>query len=314
MFRKIMIGVLGAAISVSSASAQTVSIGTGAQGSLQYGVGAGIAKVTSELEKILVTVVPQGGPVVTMPLLNKGEIQFSIGAAVAAAFANQGRAMFKGRPQKDMRMVATLFPLRIAMYVRKDSPVKKIGDVRGLRMSTKFTKQKIIGLFSAAHLAMGGMSFKDIKGVPVPNGSRQVADFMSDKVDVVVWSISSGNTKQANASVGGIRVISIPNTPAAKKAMSKFVPGALIETINPAPVFPGVSGPTNIIASPFVLLASTKTPDDLVYKVIRTIHANKNKLVAVHKAFKGLDPKRLHLDIGVPYHPGALKFFKEKGI
>lgn len=108
-----------------------MSIGTGAQGSLQYVTGSAIAKIVSEAEKISMTAVPQGGPAITMPLLNNGEIDFSIGASVATAFAHKGAAMFKGRPQKDVKVVATLFPLRLAMYVRNNSKVKSLTDVRG---------------------------------------------------------------------------------------------------------------------------------------------------------------------------------------
>jgi TRAP transporter TAXI family solute receptor len=181
-------------------------------------------------------------------------------------------------------------------------------------MGSRFTKQKIIGLFSKAYLAMGGLTPKDVEGVPVPTGSRQVDDFMAGNIDVVVWSISSGSTRQAHASVGGIRVISLPNTASALSALQRITPGAIIETINPAPVFPGVSGPTNIVAAPFVLLASTKTPQEVVYKAINAIHGNQAKLVGVHKAFKDMDQKRLNIDIGVPYHAGAQKFFKEMGL
>jgi hypothetical protein len=180
-------------------------------------------------------------------------------------------------------------------------------------MGSKFTKQKIIAILSAANLSMVGLTPKDVKGVPVPNGVRQVQDFMAGKIDAVVWSMTSGATAQAHAKVG-IRVISLPDTPAAKKAMQKRAPGTVIQSIKPGPRFPYLTKPANVMAGPFVLVSSTKVDAKAVYQVVKAIHGNKKRLVTTHKAFNGMHPKRMHLDIGLPYHKGAVKFYKENGL
>ncbi len=296
-----------------AASAQTYSIGSNPQGSLAYATAAGIAKVANENAGLKARVVPQGGPVVTIPLVDKGELDFSITLSVALGFAKQGRVMFKGRPQDDIFIAAALFPLRLGFYVRKDSNIRTIADLKGKRLSTKFTKQKIVKITGAAKLATAGLTYKDVIGVPTPNGVRQVDDFMAGKIDAVTWSLTSGKTRQAHASVG-IRVLSLPNTPQSLAALQKVAPGALIETIQPGPNFPGVEGPTNIFSGPFLITAGTKTPADIVYRMVESIYNNKKKLVASHASFKGLEPSKMHVDIGIPYHPAAIKFFKEKGM
>ncbi|MDE0811841.1 MAG: C4-dicarboxylate ABC transporter substrate-binding protein, partial [Alphaproteobacteria bacterium] len=70
----------------------------------------------------------------------------------------------------------------------------------------------------------------------------------------------------------------------------------------------------NIFAAPFLLMAAAKTSDESVYQVVKAMFENKKKLVTTHKAFKGMKPKAMHTDVGVPYHPAALKFFKEQGM
>ena len=187
----------------SAASAQTVSIGTNPQGSLAYAAGAGVAKVAIENAGVKMRVIPQGGPVVTLPLLNRGELDFTIAVSVVTAFANNGGAMFKGKKQDDVRVAASLFPLIVATYVRKDSPIKTFADIRGKRVASKFTKQKISGLFTRALMATAGVTMKDVKKFPVPNGVRAVEAFMAGKIDAVNWSMSSGKTRQAHAAVGG---------------------------------------------------------------------------------------------------------------
>lgn len=315
MKRLVLPAALAASLAAAAASAQTFGIGSNPQGSLAYATAAGVAKVAIETAGLKVRVIPQGGPVVTLPMVNKGELDFSISLSIPAAFAVQGKAMFrKPGKQNDVRVAAALFPLQLGLFVRADSPIRTVADVRGKRLGTGYPKQRVVQTTAAAKLATAGLTFKDVVGVPVPNGVRQVDDFMAGKIDVVSFSLTSGKTAQAHAKVGGIRVLSLPKTPEAEKAMQKIAPGSLIVTIGPSPAHPGVLGPTNIFEAPFLLMASTATPDDVVYKVARAIHGNKAKLVASHQSFKYMQEDRLHLDVGIPYHAGAEKFYREKGI
>ena len=242
MKKRVVISVCVAALVPSLAMAQTYSIGSNPQGSLAYSTAAGIAKVASEDAGIKARVVPQGGPVVTLPRVEKGQLDFSIAVSLVAAFGKEGRAMFKGKKQKNVRIVAALFPLRLGFFVRKDSGITEISQLKGKRLGSKFTKQKVIGITGAAKLATAGLTYKDVKGVPVPNGVRQVDDFMAGKIDAVTFSLASAKTRQANASVGGIRVLSLPNTPKSLAAMQKVAPGSLIQTIQPGAAIPGGRG------------------------------------------------------------------------
>lgn len=294
--------------------AQTYSIGTNPQGSLAYSSGAAVAKVVIEATGLKMRVAPQGGPVVTIPLVNDGELAFSIANAGAAAFAQEGINNFKGRPQKNLRMVASLIPLYSGFFTRKDSGIKTVAEIRGKRIPTGFLKQRIVFYTVASGLAASGLSFKDVKGIPVPSTVRAVQDFIAGKTDVCWSSITSAAVKQANASVDGIRVLSLPNTPEALKAMKSYVPAATIKTVHPGPNFPGVEKPTNVLMLPFLLMASTKTPDAIVYKVVKSLYGSKKKLIAALRAFRGFNPKEMNIDLGLKVHPGALKFYKEAGL
>lgn len=311
----IMAGAAAAAsLAAAAACAQTISIGTNPQGSLAYATGAGIARVAIEEAGVKMRVVPQGGPVVTLPLLNKGRLDFTISVSVVTAFARQGAAMFKGRKQENVRMAASLFPLVVGWYVREDSPIRTIADLKGRRLPSKYTKQRIAGLFARALLATAGIAEKDTRPFPVPNGVRGVEAFMAGKVDAANFSLSSGKTRQAHAAVGGIRVLSAELNARTQEILQGIAPGAYIGTIQPSPRFPGVEGPTNTLVAPFILNAGADTPDELVYRVVKAIWANKEKLVASHKAFGGFDPKGINRDVGLPYHNGARKFFAEAGL
>ncbi len=292
--------------------AQTYSIGTNPQGSSAYATGAAVAKVAKDVLNLRARVVPQGGPVVTLPLVNKGRLDFSIAVSVVTAFAHRGAAMFKGKPQKDVRVVAVLRTLRLGIFVAKDSGINSVADLKGVRLSSGFAKQRIQGLFWRALLNMADLTFKDVKGVPAPNGVRGVDDFMGGKVDAGMFSITSGKMRQALAS-RGFRYISLPDDPAAVKKLRAVAPGSVVEKISPSPAFAGVTGPTNIMAAPFIITANAKVSDDLVYKLVKAMAANKKMMVAAFKGMSGFNPDKMHVDIGVPYHPGAMKYYRETG-
>ena len=314
MYKVFAAAIAGSALLASAATAQVRSIGSNPQGSLTYATASGIAKVVSEDADLRTRVVPQGGPVVTFPLVNDGELDFAVGWSVVAAFAIKGERSFKGRPQSNLRVAAALFPLRLGFYVRKDSGITQLSQVKGMRTGTGFKKIPIVGISMAGMLATVGLSPDDMVGVPVPNGVRMVDDFIAGKIDTVGWAICNPACRKAHAAVGGIRVLSLPNTPKALAAMQAITPGAYIDTIQPGRRFPGVEGPTNVMAGPLLLMASTKTPDSVVYEVVKAIAANKKKLIGVHKAFGGLNPKKLNLDLGMSHHAGSMKFFREKGM
>mgnify|MGYP000849788738 CR=1 FL=1 len=313
-FKLIATIIAGTGIFASAAAAQTVSIGTNPQGSLAYASGAAVAKVAIENADVKMRVIPQGGPVVTLPLLNRGKLDFTISVSVVTAFANNGGAMFKGKKQENVRVAASLFPLIVGTYVRNSSPIKTFADLRGKRVASKFTKQKISGLFSRALMATGGVTMNDVKKFPVPNGIRAVEAFMSGKIDAVNWSLSSAKTRQAHAAVGGIRFLSAEKNAKTQAILQKIAPGAVLDEVKPAPRFAGLTKPINTIVAPFIVNASSHTPNEMVYKVVKALYANKAKLISSHKAFKAYDPKKINRELGLPYHDGSKKFFKEAGL
>lgn len=314
MIKAAMLGISTAVILSTGAFGQTISIGSSPQGSLNYAAAAAVSTVSNQAANLKARAIPQGGPIVTLPLVNNSELDFSITNAVNAYFAFRGTSTFKSRgKQENIRVVAALFPLEMAWFVRKDSDIKTISDLKGKRISSKLSKQKSILLQQRAMLATVGLSVEDAVGVPTPNGERQLQDFMSGKIDAYNYSLSSGLTKQAHAKVG-VRALSLPDTPAALKALRKHAPGSRIENRNPNPKYGFITAPTNIMVVPFLIMSSAKVSDEIVYKVTKAIFENQKKLIASHKVFLSMEKKKLHVDVGVPYHAGAVKFYKEMGL
>lgn len=300
--------------SVSIANAQTLSVGSNPQGSLAYATGSAVAKVAIEHADLQMRVVPQGGPNVTIPLVNVGELDFSIANGAVSSEAFDGRGSFK-KAQSDVRVAAVLFNLVSGMMVRADSDIKTLADLKGKRVASEFLKQKTVGKNAAAVMSTAGVSYDDVTPVPVPNGVRGVEDFEAGKVDATYFSLTSGRTKQAAAAIdGGIRILPVATTEEANAMLMAAVPGAWISTLKPGKNLPGVEQEQGVFTTPFVVLTSTTIADETVYEFVKALHGNKEALVASVGAFKRFNPATMNTDIGVPFHDGAAKFYSESGM
>lgn len=297
-----------------SAAAQTVAIGSNPQGSAAYATAAAIAKVVSENSEMRMRVIPQGGPVVTIPLVNAGEMEFSVSNSMPVFFAQNGGAMFKDNPQPGAKMVAALYNLNVGFFVRADSDIQTLQDLKGKKVSTEFTKQRVLHTMQQSILATVGMTLDDVEGVPVPSGARGVDDFAAGNVDAGLFSVGSGAVLKADASVGGIRFLPIPTDDAAQAALVAKAPGSYIEEIAPAEGVPGVTEPIGVFAGPFLILAGENTPDDMVYEVTKLIHANAEGLKAAAPQFGKFDAAAMAPDLNIEMHPGAIRFYQEVGL
>ena len=296
------------------ASAQTVGIGSNPQGSAAYGTAAAIAALVSRNSDYNMRVIPQGGPDVTIPLVNTGELEFSVSNSIPVYYAQRGGAMFHDRPQENVRMVAALYNLNVAFFVRADSDIQSMEDLRGRRVATEFTGQRVLHTMQSAILATVGMSVADLEAVPVPSGVRGVDEFDAGSVDATIFSVGSGRVQQSNASVGGLRWLPVPVTDEAQAALVAVAPGSYIEEIQPNESRVGITGPTGVFAGPFLLIAGENTPEDMVYAVTRLIHENAEALGAADAQFLDFDPANMARDLDIQMHPGAIRFYREIGL
>ena len=133
--------------------------------------------------------------------------------------------------------------------------------------------------------------------------------------DVLFFALGSAAIKQANASVGGLRVLEVGTSPEALKRTRVLLPGAYVMQVAPNPALDGVTKPTNLIAFDMVLITNAKVSDEVVYAVAKALHGGKEDLVATFPPFALFQPQNMAKPLeGVPLHPGAMKFYKEMGM
>ena len=307
------IAVLG---QVSGASAQQpIAIATPSAGSIYNSTAAAIGKVLAEKAGLKMTVQALGGSSQYLPIVNAGEVPFGIANVFETAQGVNGEAYFKGRPTKDIRTVAILYPLRNTIFVKKDSKYKKLADLKGARGPIGFTSQKTLTEVTNAALAPGGISLKDVKGVLVANIVANANAFKEGRTDFFVFALGGAPVREADATVGGVRALFVDKkTPEILAAVRKHVPVAYLRYEKPGPANFGLLEPGYLVTYGVNIFASTKTPDDVVYKVVKALHDNAADFGKVFPPLRLLDKDNMAQVIaGVAYHPGAIKYYKEIG-
>lgn len=313
MFRTFTLAI-GALCLATAAQAQNIGIAVSNPGSLYHSMGTAVAKVANEAG-LKTTIQPATAPTQYIPVVGTGDIEIGLCNMQELREALLGESFFNGRASPNLRMIGVMFPLRNGVWVRKDSPYKTIADLKGKPVASGYTAQKTVYQVLKAALATAGMTVKDIQEVPVPSVVAAADALASGKVESFVFAIGAAKVREVDAAVGGLRSLPLQTGDKELAAMREHFPAAYFYHQMPGPAALGILEPTNVLAYPAVIFTSSKTPDDVVYKLTKAISENKEEMRKIFAPFALFDPAKMHADAGpLQYHPGALKFYKEKGL
>jgi TRAP transporter TAXI family solute receptor len=289
-----------------TAAAQTLGFATLPTGTLNYTTASAIAKVMTEKGGMNMLVQPTAGDVAIIPMVGRNE------AAIGITNALELAAAVKSGAQPNVRILGAAHALRTAFFVRKDSPMRTIADLKGKRVVLGYSAMRTIQPVSLAILATGGLSEADVKPVLVPNVVRGADDFGAGAADMFFFAFGAPKVREVDATVGGIRALEIPE--AGMAAAKKIVPEGYLTQAAPVPFFIGVEKPMGVYSWDNMIFTSSKVSDDVVYKLIDTLEQNKADLISIQPALREFSPAALYTNYPIPYHPGALKYFKEHNI
>jgi TRAP transporter TAXI family solute receptor len=289
-----------------TALAQAYGLATMQPGTLAHTAASSIAKVLKEKGGINTLVQPTAGETVLIPMVAKGEIDLGIANMLEVIDGIES-----GKLQNDLRVIGSIYTLRIGFFSRKDSGISSVADLKGKRVPAGYSAMRTLDRNSLAILATAGLTLNDVKPVMVPNVLRGADDFLAGANDTFMFSFGGPKVREADATVGGVRALAVVDTPEGLEASRKVFPYGYFVEIKPGPVFVGVEKPMKAYSMDYVLFTNAKTKDDAVYKMLDTMMKNKSELVAVAPILNDLTPDLIHRKHNLTYHPGALKYFQD---
>ena len=287
------------------ATAQTYGFATLPPGTLNHTTASAISKVLKEKGGMNMLVQPSAGDQVIVPMVGRGEVEVGITNIMEAQDGLDGQ-------YKDMRIITAVHALRTPFFVRKDSGMFKIADLKGKRVAMGYSAMRNIDKAARAMLATAGLTEADVKPILVPNVVRSADDFIAGNADMFYFAFGGPKVREADATVGGIRVLEMDDSKMGEAR--KIMPWGYATQVGPGPIFIGVEKPMKVYSFDNVLITSAKTPDAVVTKILETMEKQKDDLVAVQPVLREFTPAFGYKKYGVQYHPAAVKFFKERNL
>jgi TRAP transporter TAXI family solute receptor len=204
-------------------------------------------------------------------------------------------------------------PLSVSLVVRKDSPMKTIHDVKGKRVTGEYPANIAIWFHVYTELANAGMTWNDVKVVPVPAVNDGVDALVQGRADAANHAIGVAKVKEADAAIG-VRYLSLDCSAAGDARVRKAVPGYYLITIKSG-AFTGIVGDTCVLAYDIYMVGHKGLSNDLVTYSLKAIWDNIEKLPPLNPQFQEWTRERaVSSDVTIPYHSAAVQFFKEKNL
>ncbi|MFK9093546.1 TAXI family TRAP transporter solute-binding subunit [Bacillus salipaludis] len=284
-----------------------ISILTGGTGGTYYPLGGSFAKIIKDETGIEANAETSGASAENMTTLKKGDAEIAFSQTDIASYANDGKLMFKDNKVENVKAIATLYPETIQIVTTKKSGIKSVEDLKGKKVSvgapgsgTNPNAEQIL----EAH----GMTFDDIKkqDLSFDESTQGIQDGTIDAAFVTAGT-PTGAVESLSATE---EVVIIPIAQDKIDALIKKYPYYVKDEI-PAGTY-GLEGAVSTVAVQAMLVARSDLSEKVVYDITKAIFENldkvthaKGKLIKVENALNG---------VGIDVHPGAKKYFDEKGV
>jgi len=288
---------------------RTVAIASNLPGTGAHAMASGLAAVASKVTSIGAKVQPYNGPNAWMPLLDSGEIEFGFINILDAYMAATGTGNYKKAHPTIRIATGGVFPFTGSIMVRDKSEIRRPSDLKGKRMAWDFGGHAITQTWQSAAMEVSGLKPSDVIQVRFSNLNEAIRGVPEGKVDATFAAIGIGINEEANA-MEPIRFLSLPAGEGANKILAKY--GSSIVRQDPAT---GIRGATDVIGYALHVATSTKVNERTVSTLLKAWWGNISELHTIHPQFKKWTKDvQAITNFTVPYHPGAVKFYREAGV
>jgi uncharacterized protein len=292
-----------------------VTIGTGGVTGVYYAAGGAICRLMNKdraKHGIRCSVESTGGSVFNINTIKAGELDFGVAQSDVQYNAAKGEQQFaKDGAFKELRSVFSVHPEPFTVLARKEANITKFEDFKGKRFNVGNPGS---GTRASAEsmLAAMGMKLSDFSLASELKADEHGAALCDNKIDGFIYGVGhpAANIQDPVTTCGAKLV------PLTGAAVDKLVAGApYYAKVNiPGGMYAGNPNPTPTYGVLATFVTSTKTPDATVYELVKAVFENFDDFKKLHPAFAHLDPKDMIKNgNSAPLHPGAVKYYKEKG-
>lgn len=293
-----------------AAAEQFINVLTGGTSGVYYPLGVALSDVYAKgISGARVQVQATKASVENLNLLQqgKGEIAFTLGDALAFAWAGNTDAGFPGKLDK-LRGIAAIYPNYIQVVASADSGIRTLADLRGHSLSVGAPKSGT-ELNARAILAAAGLAYADL-------GKTEYLPF-AESVELMKNRQLESTLQSAGLGVASIRdlaktqqivLVAVPADLVAKIG-APYLPGKI-----PAGTYEGQTADVETAAIGNFLATHADVPDETVYQMTKLLFESLDKLSAAHAAAKSIDLAKALNGMPLPLHPGAERYYKEKGL
>ncbi len=310
--KHLIVAAVAAATLASAGAQQFFRIGTGGTAGTYYPVGGMIANAVSQPGKIVATAAATNGSVANVNGIAGGSLESGFSQSDVATWAQKGTGIFEGKPHvPGLRMIANLYPETIHVVVKKGSGIKSIIDLKGKRVGLDEPGSGTL-INARLVLAAYGVLETDIK--PEYIKPNQAGDKMKDgSLDAFFFTggAPAGAIAELASSGSGIELLPIDGPQAQGLRMAS--PFFANDTI-PGETYKGVAA-VNTLAVGAQWVTSDKADAETVYQITKALFsdATQKTLQAGHAKGKMITLKNAVQGVGIPFHPGAERYYREVG-
>ena len=297
----------------SAALARTkfISIGTGGTGGVYYPYGGGVAEIwTKYVKGIRAVAEVTGASVENTKLCHRGETLFGEIMNDVAYQAYNGIGKFEGKPQKILGMFE-MYPHHYHVVTLKKSDIKEIYDIKGKRVS--------VGAPGSGTQYKTNLVLQEALGIPYASfkvfrlSFTENANALKDgTIDAGIWDVAAPTSSVMDLSTThDIRVISFSREDI-QKIVNKFP--FYSEFIMPPNTYRGQDYEVRNPSVWNTVICHAKVDTDLIYRLTKAVFEHQDYLIKIHPFAKYTTPENAVKHAVIPLHPGAIKYFKEKGV
>jgi TRAP transporter TAXI family solute receptor len=305
---------LGGALAIAALSApvaaQQVTMMTGPQGGSWIPLGGALKNMWETAIPGLQIQQQPGAGIANVRGIDEGKAQIALANSSTTVDGVEGRAPYPKKVTK-VCQVANLYPQYFQVVALADAKVNSFADLKGKTLVTQ-PKGNTAEILTGEILKINGMSYQSLNKANFQASYTDAVDMMKDG-HVQVFTL--GTTAPASAVMDLASARDITLVPVDDKTMNelrKTNAGYTKITIK-AGTYPKQDKDVPAIGYSTHIVAACDLPEDVVYKMTKTMAAHVGDMAAVVKPITGLTPKDMALDIGVPFHQGAVKYYKEVG-